>query len=84
MILPGVTLTPGLAAMLASRNDDGTSPLHVWALPSTEAVPAGSVTRAVPPLPESIGVTRADGSELSETEARHVRATMAAHAVEPL
>lgn len=31
-----------------------------------------------------VDVLRADGAELSELEQRHVRATLAAHAVEPL
>lgn len=77
VIIPGLTLTPGLAAMLASRNDDGTPPLHIVRLPSTEAVPAGSVTPAVPALDVGVAVYRSDGSELSETEQRHVRATLA-------
>lgn len=33
---------------------------------------------------DSVLVLRADGSELSETEAAHVRAVLAAHKVQPL
>lgn len=44
----------------------------------------GSAPLVVRQAGTSVEVTRADGSELSETEAAHVRGTVAAHRVELL
>lgn len=66
MIVRGLTLTLGLARMLASRHDDGEAPLRV---------------RQVGP---DVAIFRADGSELSELEERHVRGVLAADRVEKI
>jgi len=71
VILPAVTLTPALAAWIRAAHDDGASDLEVAGYARDDGSPYARVERA-------------DGSELSPTEEREVRALLAAHAVEPL
>lgn len=68
MTRPGRTLTAAEAHLLRTMHDDGQPKLRV----------ANTYRGGV----ERIDVTRADGSELSESEARHVRAVLAAIAAE--
>lgn len=65
-------VTDATIALLRSRNDDDTPPLRVEFLDAS----------LDPARASDIRVTRHDGSELSETEAAHVRGVIAAHAVE--
>lgn len=60
-----------LLRLLTTRNDLNTLPLRVSQRVATE----GQLV---------LEITRADGSDLSDTETAHVRGLTAAHAVEPL
>ena len=68
MLIKNVPLTDALAAWLRGAHDDGQPPLQPVTWPAT----GGIIVR------------RADGSDLSPTEEREVRALLAAHAAEPL
>jgi hypothetical protein len=71
MILPDVTLTPGLAAMLARCADDGEQTLSIAVDYTTD--------------PATIVEVHTDGgSELSASEQARVRGVLAAHAAEPM
>ena len=72
MLIRGVALTPALAAWLRAAHDDGGEPLFVHGR-------QGAKTGA-----HYLTVLRSDGSPLSLTEEREVRALLAAHAAEPL
>ncbi len=79
MLIRGVVLTPALAAWLRSAHDDGAAPLEIL----TAATHLPLVWYDYPE-PDDYEVARADGSPLSPTEEREVRALLAAHAAEPL
>lgn len=72
MIIRDVALTPALAAWLRAAHDDGAAALFVH---GRQGARTGT---------HYLAVLRADGSDLSPTEEREVRALLAAHAVEPL
>lgn len=68
MIVYTDTVTPGLLTMLRGAHDDGLPLLHAHCNDDS--------TVCI--------VRRSDGSDLSPTERREVRALLAAHNVEPL
>lgn len=77
MIIPGVTLTPALAAWLRAAHDDGQRNLRV-----------SQISNLWSGVPTWIEVVRDGGlagdEDLSPTEEQEVRALLAAHAVESL
>jgi hypothetical protein len=74
VLIPDITLTPELARWLCESHDDGQPELDV------QQRLLGFGRHRAP----GIEITRADGSEPSETERLEINARLAAHAVEPL
>lgn len=72
MLIPDLTLTPGLDAALRACGDNEPLELHVY----EDDVPPN-------PIECGIGVMHLDGAELSEPERIRVEGILAAHRAEP-